>query len=373
MTRRAGASRSTRSDTATQRSAATEAADCAGSVDVAESANVADNPSDADSRLRYRLIHDQLKSSIALGKIAPGLVLLEGPVARIFGTSRVPVRKAFEMLHAGGLLLTFEGRGYLVAHADGSVPEPLRTPISEDTLGFDRPPEPLDIPSNSERIYDSLEAAISLGIVFGHFRIDESNAAEVFGVSRGTVREALNRLRERGLIEKSAYSHWLCGPLTARAVRQDYELRALLEPAALLASAPSLSRAQLEAALRDVERAIDDPDCVDAAALYHLETTLHDAFLAGAPNRKLLATVSHAHMPLIVNHAFYDAFRLHPEMSTLIEHRTVIELLLRGKFDAASKALAVHLEHGETRTRQRLKVLAVLPDPDLPSYMQRIA
>jgi DNA-binding FadR family transcriptional regulator len=201
MTRRAGAPRSSRPDAETRRLPDIE------STDVSP---------EADSRLRYRVIHDQLKSAIALGNIAPGLVLLEGPVARIFGTSRVPVRKAFEMLHAGGLLITFEGRGYLVARADGSAPEPLRAPISEETLGFDRPPEPLDIPTNAERIYDSLEAAISLAIVFGHFRIDESNAAEAFGVSRGTVREVLNRLRDRGLVEKSAYSHWLCGPVPRR-------------------------------------------------------------------------------------------------------------------------------------------------------------
>lgn len=332
----------------------------------------ADLPVEADSRLRYRVIHDQIRSAIALGHISPGLVLLEGPVARIFGTSRVPVRKAFEMLHAGGLLHTFEGRGYLVAHADGSVPEPLRAPISESTLGFDSPPEPLDIPSNSERIYDSLEAAISLAIVFGHFRINESVAAETFGVSRGTVREALNRLRDLGLVEKSVYSHWLCGPLTARAVRQDYELRTLLEPAALRASAPSLTRAQLEAALREIERAIGAPDAVDAVALQKLESTLHDTFLARAPNRKMLATISHAHMPLIVNHAFYDAFQLHPEMGTLTEHRAVIVALLHGDLDAACDALAQHLQRGETRTRQRLKVLAVLPDPDLPGYIQRV-
>src|SRR5471030_1248308 len=92
---------------------------------------------DTDKRLRYRLIHDQLKSAIALGRIAPGLVLLEGPVARIFGTSRVPVRKAFEMLHADGLLHTFEGRGYLVAGPDKGATLPLRTPLSEETLGFD--------------------------------------------------------------------------------------------------------------------------------------------------------------------------------------------------------------------------------------------
>ncbi|MFP3795516.1 GntR family transcriptional regulator [Paraburkholderia sp. SIMBA_027] len=327
----------------------------------------------ADSRLRYRLIHDQLKSAIALGKIAPGLVLLEGPVARMFGTSRVPVRKAFEMLHAGGLLHTFDGRGYLVAHSDGSVPEPLRAPLSEAALGFDEPPTPLDIPSTSERIYDALEAAISLGVVFGHFRIDETLAAQHFGVSRGAIREALTRLRDVGLVEKSAYSHWLCGPLTARAVAQDYELRLLLEPAALLASAPSLPRERIEAALARLADAIADPDSVDAAALYRLETDLHVDCLRHAPNRKLLATITGAHMPLTVNHAFYDAFNLHPDNGMLIEHRSVLEALRDGEFQRASQALAVHLERGQKRTLQRLKVLAVLPEPALPPYMQRLA
>ncbi|HVE09985.1 MAG TPA: GntR family transcriptional regulator [Paraburkholderia sp.] len=327
----------------------------------------------SDARLRYRLIHDQLKSAIAHGRITPGLVLLEGPVARIFGTSREPVRKAFEMLHAGGLLHTFDGRGYLAARPDGSAAAPVRMPLSEAALGFAEPPQPLDTRSHSERIYEQLEAAISLGIVFGHFRIDESHAAESFGVSRGTVREALSRLRDLGLVEKSAYSHWLCGPLTARAVAEDYELRALLEPAALTAAARAIPAERLQAARAELEQAIADPDSIDAAALYRLEMTLHADFLHYAPNRKLRETIGRAHLPLTVNHAFYEAFKLHPERGTLLEHRAVLEQLSRGDVAAAAQALADHLRAGQKRTLQRLKVMAVLPEPQLPVYMQRIA
>jgi DNA-binding GntR family transcriptional regulator len=329
--------------------------------------------SDADTRLRYRLIHAQLKNAIASGKIAAGLVLLEGPVARLFGTSRVPVRKAFDMLHADGLLHTFEGRGYLVAHPDGSLALPVRTPLSGTTLGFDEAPEPLTLPSTSERIYHQLEGSVSTAIVFGHFRIDETEAAESFGVSRGTVREALNRLRDLGLVEKSAYSHWLCGPLTARSVRYDYELRCLLEPAALVASAPHLPDSVVSAALAEIERAIDNLDSIDAVALENIESRLHVAFLAHAPNKKLLDTIGHAHMPLTANHAFYAAFDLRPETATLIEHRAVIKLLLRQRWEEAASVLLDHLRHGQKRTLQRLKVLAVLPEPDLPAFMQRIA
>jgi DNA-binding GntR family transcriptional regulator len=76
---------------------------------------------------------------------------------------------------------------------------------------------------------------------------------------------------------------------------------------------------------------------------------------------------------LTVNHAFYDAFRLHPELGTLLEHRAVLEHWLGGDAAAAAQALADHLRAGQKRTLQRLKVMAVLPEPELPAYMQRIA
>lgn len=337
----------------------------------AASAYASQGATEVDNRHRYRLIQDHFQRAILAGRIAPGLVLLEGPIARLFGTSRVPVRKALELLHADGLLLTFEGRGYLVANQDGSAPEPVRATLSETALGFDAPPEPLDLPTTSERIFRSIEEAVSTAIVFGHYRIDESLAAETFNVSRGVVRETLTRLRDRGLVEKSSYSHWLCGPLTARSVAQDYELRMLLEPAALRSSQPFLQHSMLTAAIADIERAIDHPDLVDADTLQQLETTLHVDCLAHAPNRKLLETIRHTHLPLTVNHAFYNAFNLHSETGTLEEHRVVLRHLIAGDVDNAVVALCQHLKNGQTRTLQRLKVLAVLPEPDLPAFIQR--
>jgi DNA-binding GntR family transcriptional regulator len=77
-------------------------------------------------------------------------------------------------------------------------------------------------------------------------------------------------------------------------------------------------------------------------------------------------------MPLTVNHAFFNAFNLHPQLATLVEHRAVLWPLLDGNIDAAADALFDHLRAAQKRTMQRLKVLAVLPEPDLPAYMQRI-
>jgi hypothetical protein len=46
----------------------------------------------------------------------------------------------------------------------------------------------------------------------------------------------------------------------------------------------------------------------------------------------------------------------------------VLRPLLDGDIDAAANALLEHLRAVQKRTLQRLKVLAVLPDPDLPGY-----
>ncbi|KVE26905.1 GntR family transcriptional regulator [Burkholderia singularis] len=326
-----------------------------------------------DGRERYRSIHEHLKHAIAHGRLQAGLVLRESAVARLFGTSRAPAKKALDMLHAQGLLHRFDGPGYLVARHDGAAAEPVHAALSADALGLDAHNGAHGALTDGERIYDALEASISLAIVFGHFRINESDAARAFGVSRGAVREALNRLRDLGLVERSQSAHWLCGPLTARAVRHDYELRILLEPAALLASAPALARGTLAAARDDIARAIAAPESFDADAAHRLEITLHERLLSDAPNHKLLSLVNRAHLPLTVNHAFYAAFHLRPEQATLVEHLRVLDLLLADHPEAASDALAAHLRAGQVRTLQRLKSLSVLPEPTLPDYLTRIA
>jgi DNA-binding GntR family transcriptional regulator len=60
--------------------------------------------------------------------------------------------------------------------------------------------------------------------------------------------------------------------------------------------------------------------------------------------------------------------RIHHDPATLVEHRAVLRPLLDGDIDAAANALLEHLRAVQKRTLQRLKVLAVLPDPDLPGY-----
>ena len=102
------------------------------------------------SASRYAMIHQILRDAIVNGTARHGLVLLEAPLAELFGTSRVPVRKALDLLHAEGLICRFNGRGYLI-NPDGLNMEPLRLPLSHGHLGLNHDDELVDTRPLGER------------------------------------------------------------------------------------------------------------------------------------------------------------------------------------------------------------------------------
>ena len=320
---------------------------------------------------RYETIRQALRTSILRGAVPPGLVLIEGPIAELFGTSRAPVRKAMDLLNGEGLIRKFKGRGFLVPAAGVEI-QPRRLPLNRQTLGLEAAQELVDHRWTSERIFDDVLSAVSTCIVFGHFKLVERAAAEYYGVSRATLREALVRLRDQGLIESNPYSQWLAGPLTARSVAEDYDLRVTLEPIALRQIAPHLGRPHLLGMLAAIDALLDGTDLPDPMQLHLIEQSLHTDWLAHLKNRKLAAVIRLSQAPLVVHRIFFSTLRRRAERPMLIEHRSVVERLLQGSFAAAATALELHLRNAAERALQRMKVLSVLPEPELPEYLIRI-
>ena len=320
---------------------------------------------------RYETIRQALRASILRGTALPGLVLIERPIAELFGTSRAPVRKAMDLLSREGLIRRFNGRGFLVS-PEGVELQPRRLPLNQQTLGLEPTQVLIDHHWTSERIFNDLLSAVSTCVVFGHFKLVEHAAAEYYGVSRAAVREALIRLRDRGLIERNPYSHWLAGPLTARSVAEDYELRVTLEPIALRQSAPFLERPHLLGMLAAIDAFLDQGDPADPTQINLIEQSLHTHCLAPLKNRRMAAMIRLSQAPLGLHRIFFSTLRRKAERPMLIEHRLVIESLVQGFFGAAAAALEDHLQKAAGRALQRLKVLSVLPEPELPAYLVRI-
>ncbi|WP_447903463.1 GntR family transcriptional regulator [Pseudomonas serbica] len=321
---------------------------------------------------RYETIRNTLREAILSGEAISGLVLVEGPLADLFGTSRVPVRHALNLLHDEGLIRRFDGRGFLI-DPDGTCETPLRVPVTRKLLGLEPQEDLIDYRPLGERIYDHLAETVIRFMVFGHYRIDEQSAAEELNVSRSVVREALMRLRDKGLVEKEPYAQWLAGPLTAQAVKQDYELRMLLEPDALRQGVGQVSRPELEAMLERIINAQNAGRSVQRSDIEQLEKDLHVTCLAGVNNTRMAAVIRQCQIPMNVGRVLHEALQTSNDEAMLVEHRLIFESLLHGTIESACSCLRDHISKARERTLQRLKVLSVLPEPEAPGYLERLS
>lgn len=321
----------------------------------------------------YELIYSALDGHIRSGMLPRGLVLLEKPLSELFRTSRAPVQRALARLESRSLIHRFEGRGYLVGSAV-DAPPPLRQDVRMLQLAFTAEvDEALQNRASWERIYDEVEHAVASCLVFGTYRIVESELADHFGVSRTVARDVLSRLHERGLVRKGPTSHWLAGPLTAKDIRELYEIRCLLEPAAILGAVHIVARHDLQA-MRDRALARETQREWPAEAIDEIENDLHNNLVLNTPNEKLADTLRHVQLPLRETERFLRTVGLPADHVVATEHRLIYDLLLTGAAAAAGAALEAHLRAELRRSLALIKTAAIIGEPNrLAPYLKRIA
>jgi len=328
------------------------------------------SPPPAHNGHLYEVIAAVLQAHIDTGHLPLGLVLLERPIAELFQTSRAPVQRALCELESRRRIHRFAGRGYLVGGVPGQV-SPLRKPLKGFALTIDpQADEALQTRATWERIYASVEAEVASCLVFGCYRIVEAELAAHFSVSRTVARDVLGRLQERGLIRKNQSSHWVAGPLTAKHIRELYEMRAVLEPMALKTAWATLPRSTLQ----DMRDRCDKPAGSDwtGAAIDRLEDDLHNRLVLATANERLADTLRHLQLPSTQTERFLRGLGLPIDAVLADEHRVVLDLLLQGAADAAGAALAAHLQAESRRSITHLKTVAVIPEPTrLAPYLTR--
>jgi putative spermidine/putrescine transport system substrate-binding protein len=324
------------------------------------------------ARPYYRLVRDDLARNIRKGKLRPGVVLLEGPIATLLGVSRGPVQRALELLAQEGLVHRFNGRGYLVGAASSAV-EPIRVNLM--TLNLDVSGDIQDYAHRAawQRIYGEVADRVVTCSPFGAYKISESVMCSHFEVSRTVVRDVLNRLHHDGLIEKDRWSHWTAGPLTSRHVKEHFEIRGLLEPAALRQAAGSLAPLELRRMKARLELALRGPQSITPTELDRIERDLHEASFTGVANRRLILAIRQSQAPDVIDRLFAQEVGLHEVEAMLREHCIVLDYLIAGNLDGATGALTLHLERAMQRTKARLKVLSVLADQRVAPYLTPLA
>lgn len=192
-----------------------------------------------------------------------------------------------------------------------------------------------------QHVYNLLHDAITSGKYKPGTRLNESQLAREFNISRIPIREALMQLREHGLVMNHERRGMFVTELSETEVQQINSLRVILEAEALKLCRARMTRplaAKLTRLVEQMEQSHDSTD-IDSAALdleFHrtIWTATGNPYLAKTVDS--LATVLFAHTAL--EHVSQEVQRWR-----MNHHRELLEVVLGRSDIAPEEAVIKHL------------------------------
>jgi len=202
--------------------------------------------------------------------------------------------------------------------------------------------------SSSEAIAKALRLQILDGDLVPGSRILQEQLAEEFGASRLPVRDALRKLEADGLVTIVANTGAWVSKLNKQECEEAYHIRERLEPLLLRMSAEALDQDTLTALgkLADQMEANEDVE-----SFLRLDREFHLLAYSQAQDgmirdlvERLWNTTQH------YRRAFVKLTGLAKGSVTHLEHRLILDAMMRGDLDDAERNLAAHIR----RTRNAL-------------------
>lgn len=192
------------------------------------------------------------------------------------------------------------------------------------------------------RVYEALWKQIVEGERRLGERLIDGDLAQTLGVSRTPVRQALYQLQQAGLVAGHARGFYVAA-YGHEEIRELYDLRAILECAAVFRAVERIPAAALRAALAEIAklRTLHQPQ-LDARFL-RSDVELHHSIIAGhSGNRRLAEAIAQQRARLSVFVA--GGTRLPGGIvRALDEHEIIVRALLDGDAEGAAAAMERHI------------------------------
>lgn len=199
--------------------------------------------------------------------------------------------------------------------------------------------------SYASRVEKRLRELIISGTLPPGERLNESELAALLGVSRGPVREAVQRLRGDGLVTWIPNRGAFVKKLSVDEVRDLYQIRAVLEGLAAGLAAdrcqPSIVE-ELEQLVADARLAMER----DPLAPYPSDSDFHNRVVAGAGNHALKLRVNEINLQLKLMR-LTSGFEPTRARAALTEHEDVVQAIREGNVPAAEAAMRQHVDSAQ--------------------------
>ena len=209
---------------------------------------------------------------------------------------------------------------------------------------------PLTLPRVDQRqsrageVLDVLRASIVRGDLRPGSIHSVGSLAEMLGVSRTPVREALIELASRGMVRFERNRGVRVVESSVHDLEEIFEMRRLLEPPAARNAVRRMTPAILEQLKAILDQQAAAATAEDEERLWELDREFHHTLLAASGNRRLADYVDHLRDMVIVR----DPARLQStanERGVAVGHAHIIDCLEQGDEAGTEAAALAHLEH----------------------------
>jgi DNA-binding GntR family transcriptional regulator len=199
---------------------------------------------------------------------------------------------------------------------------------------------PIARTSLAESVYQHILEALLARTLPSGSELSEVDLAAELGVSRTPVHEALRRLAADGLVERLAHRRARVAHFTRQDILDIYEMRRVLESAAVERAAKHLDSEQL-AALRSAADALTDNARGWTSRALDFDLRFHNVLAAATGNERLRAEiVKYRHLV----RAFCRMSGTAELREAMCEHRLILEALEARDPAAARRAMTAHID-----------------------------
>ena len=202
----------------------------------------------------------------------------------------------------------------------------------------------------AEAVYRQLKSDIFDFRLLPGTRFSENEVARRARVSRTPVREALFRLEREGYLEVHAKSGWSVRALDFELLDNLYDLRVVLESAAVRKLCEDNPRAAL-AGLQKTWLVSPRKRITDGARVARLDEEFHSTLVEAAGNPELARIHHHIteRIRIVRRLDFTHAERV---IYTYMEHAQILRAILARKGARAAELLKAHIEESKSEVRK---------------------
>ena len=205
----------------------------------------------------------------------------------------------------------------------------------------------IDKRSLDRKAADWIRGAIVAGELAPGTKVTEISLASQIGLSRSTVRAAMQRLASEGLLVQHAYTGWEVATLSPEDAWELYTLRSSLEGMAARLTAEridAVGRSTLNAVLKELEDALA---AKDRRRIALADLAVHKTIVALSNHRRLAMqyslVIEPVHLYILSTNSMTE-----PVEAIYPEHEEMVGAILRGDAELAERLACEHVrKHGE--------------------------